>query len=363
MPNPKRPFQDITHRFVSPAPTPLARPRRKPKMPGGALGEKLRLRVIETTKSTTNAFPSSLPPSSPPFYSSSSRGLPLLDSEDQVAQEIHGSEEEEEEALRRHPDFGTMLPSDEDEDEDTENRAPATLSDPFGFFAVERKLKAAREVSPPQQEPVVLRASRYTDDKERDDGRVMPSTPHKPKIGKHVSPTADVFSPATPSESPSPVKGARSQDLLEEPGTSRELFPVQRKAEEDDGEDDDDDDDDDQLRKSKRQRQSSDASLPPRRSTRVHNKATAAPKDKAVSKPTKRARKAPTRTRAVKGKKKASENNDVDEDEQDVCRSNTTHYLHFWGFVQEKFAAERRARLEYFRKLDDYSFEKENVYV
>ncbi|KAJ7771986.1 hypothetical protein DFH07DRAFT_212870 [Mycena maculata] len=328
MPNPTRLFQDITHRFADPAPpTPITRPKRKPKTPGGALGEKLRLRVIDSTKSTANAFPSSLPPSSPPLYSSSSRGLSR--SEDEVAQEIQdrGEVEEEEEPYRyANPDFGTMQPLD-DEDADAENRAPtpATNSDPFGFFAVERKLKAKRALAspPPLPQAAVLRASRRTDDKGRDDGRVMPATPHKPKLGKRrLSPDADVFSPAATSlaSSPSPVKAGTSFAVVEKDGGDDEGAPP----------------------RSKRPRQSSEASVPPRRSTRGGSK-TAAPKAKGVTKPKTRARKAPTKTKA-RGKKKVEDNEP--EDDQ-----------------QEKFEAERRARLEYFRKLDDYSFEKEDVYV
>ncbi|KAJ7125216.1 hypothetical protein C8R44DRAFT_782614 [Mycena epipterygia] len=340
MPNPtistnhKRPFQDITERFVSP------RPKRKPKTPGGALGEKLRLRVIETAKSTVNAFPSSLPPSSPPLYSSSSRGLPLLSSEDEVARGI------QEEYGR--PDFASALSADEDADEDAENRSPtASHSDPFGFFAVERKLKAERDVlalPPPAAVPRRGGAVRYTDDKGRDDGRVMPSTPHKPKLGKRRVSAKDDDAPADvfSSETPSPVKGA-GDDILGSLADgnvdmegSRELFPDPKARESDD---------DDAPPKRKKARQSSEASVPPRRSTRTQTKAV--PKGKEVSKPKTRARKAPVKTKAAAGKKKkAPENNDSDDDDQ-----------------QEKFEAERQARLEYFKRLDDYSFEKENVYV
>ncbi|KAJ7496766.1 hypothetical protein FB451DRAFT_1386132 [Mycena latifolia] len=331
----KRPFQDITDRFISPA-----RPKRKPKTPGGTLGEKLRLRVIETAKSPANVFPSSLPPSSPPLYSSSSRGVPLLSSEGEVAREMQGADDDEAYAYGRD-DFGTMMPSDDDADEDAENRAPTNLSDPFGFFAVERRLKAERAVQPLQ--PAPLRASRSTDDKERDDGRVMPSTPHKPKPGKRrLSAAADALSPAATSgaSTPSPVKpgeGLRPRASLDtvDMDTNRELFPAQPTLV------DNDDGDDGAPPRRKKRRPSPEVALPPRRSTRAPSKAE---KDVAKPQPKARAKKAPTKTRAA-GKKKATENNDLDDDQQ------------------EKFEAERQARLEYFRKLEDYSFEKENVYV
>ncbi|KAJ7047869.1 hypothetical protein C8F04DRAFT_1060325 [Mycena alexandri] len=332
MPNPsstshKRPFQDITDRFIS-----SPRPKRKPKIPSGALGEKLRLRVIETTK----PFPSSLPPSSPPLYSSSSNGLPLLNSEDEVVQEVH------DEPFFGRDDFGSMLPSDENVDDDAENRPPENLSDPFGFFAVERKLKAEREVIP----IAAQRASRFTDDKGRDDGLVMPSTPHKPTLGKRrLSATADVLSPvATSLGSPSPVKGVGTRHLNEESdmNTSHEILPVRPQER--------DIDDDHAPPRSKRARQSSETSLPPRRSTRGQSKPTAKEKKREVARPKKRVGTGPAKAKIGakskgKGKKKVVEDNDSDDD------------------PQEKFEAERLARLEYFRKLDDYSFEKENVYV
>ncbi|KAJ7647782.1 hypothetical protein FB45DRAFT_998726 [Roridomyces roridus] len=295
----KRPFQDITHKFIDP---PLARPkpRRKPKVPVGALGEKVRLRVVEpTAKAATpaNVFPSSLPPSSPPVYSSSSNDVPLLNSEDEVAQEI-------EEPRYNPSEFAS-------DDEDAENRPPTpTLSDPFGFFAVERKLKAARAAAPPP----VPRPSRATDDKQRDDGRIMPSTPHKPRLGKR---DADP-SPATTSlaSSPSPVKDRTRDSLVEE---------------------------DDSPPKRKKARPSPVMTLPVRRSARTRSKAASKEKDKAVEpKPKKRARKAPTK-RVPKVKK---EEEDVEED-----------------YDNDKYETERQARLEYFKKLDDYSFEKEDVFV
>ncbi|KAJ7270115.1 hypothetical protein B0H12DRAFT_1229355 [Mycena haematopus] len=307
MPNPtssitqKRPFQDITDRFISP------RPKRKP---GGALGEKLRLRAA-----AEKVFPSSLPPSSPPLYqSSSSQWMP----DRGVAREVHEDAAEP----YGHEDFSSMLPSDEDGDPDAENRAPANLSDPFGFFAVERKLKAAKR----DIQPTVLRASRPAGDKERDDGLVMPPTPHKPTIGKRG--LSDVSPPsASLSSTPSPVKGVINRDSAM--NTSHELLPVQA--------------DDDDAPRSKKPRKSSEEPLPLRRSTRGQSKLVV---EKGIPKP-KRVRKAPARAKPKsKGKKKAVDPADNDLDDQ-----------------HEKFEAERQARLEYFRKLEDYSFEKENVYV
>ncbi|KAF8150499.1 hypothetical protein K438DRAFT_1943624 [Mycena galopus ATCC 62051] len=286
----------------------------------GALGEQLRLRGVAPEK----VFPSSLPPSSPPLYqSSSSQWVPGARREmDEDAEPPFG-----------HEDFGSMLPSDEEGDPDAENRAPANLSDPFGFFAVERKLKAKREQEI-QAKPIPaapLRASRSTDDKERDDGLVMPSTPHKPAIGKR-GPLADVVSPAsaTLSGTPSPVKPARAK-RESDANTGHELA-------------DEHEEDDDAPRRSKKPRRNSEESLqlPLRRSRRGQSKVVV---EEEAPKPKKRVRKAPAKPKGKsKGKKKADEDNDPDD-------------------LDEKFEAERRARLEYFKKLDDYSFEKENVYV
>ncbi|KAJ7222263.1 hypothetical protein GGX14DRAFT_428345 [Mycena pura] len=357
-----RPLQDITARFVSPnPPTPAARPRRKPKTPGGALGAKLRLRIAATTttsRANATIFPSSLPPSSPPFASSSMRGPPVFNSEDEVAREMYAGDDDV------RSDFGSQLPSDVD----AENRAPARLSDPFGFFAVEVKLKAARAAHPPPPPVAPPFASR---------GTVMPATPHKRKPGVS-SHGVDHFSPATASlpSSPSPVKGAgvpvpdNASEMAQDP-MRRELFPAR-------------DDRNDDLPPSKRPRTSLDASeppTPPRRSTRTRSKLdvpkalkqgvkprtkgktmnsdtddegdmkppnkklheTSLPQRKSARarqepvKFQKRARKAPERTKAK---------NTIEDDDDDG-----------------RVAAERQARIEYFKKLQDYSFEKENVYV
>ncbi|KAK7057694.1 hypothetical protein R3P38DRAFT_1183697 [Favolaschia claudopus] len=317
----KRPFQDITDRFLSPR-------KRKPKTPGGAFGEKLRLRVAEK-----KIFPSSLPPSSPPLYqsSSSARELPALNSEDEVVRGMRVEEDEEERAPFGHEDFGTMLPS-EDGDSDAENRLPANLSDPFGFFAVERKLKAQREVEP------MLVHTRYADDKERDDGLVMPPTPHKPVIGKRRF--SNVVSPRSGSGTPSPVKGDGAGDSnMSASHGDISLVADEHEVEEEDVEP-----------KKKRARKSAEEVLPMRRSTRTQSKTPAAEqKERMLSKPKKPVRKATAKAKE-KGKSKVKkvvvkvETNDSEDE-------------------QEKFTAERQARLEYFKKLDDYSFEKENVYV
>ncbi|KAJ7099478.1 hypothetical protein B0H15DRAFT_944894 [Mycena belliarum] len=355
----KRPFQDITDRFVSPQPS---KSRRKPKTPGGALGERLRLRVIENTAklaATPDGFPSSLPPSSPPLYSSSSRGgrVPLLSSEGEVAREMHRADHEELYQYGRD-DFASMDDNENEYDEDAENRAPATNSDPFGFFAVERRLKAERAAQPvpaalPRQPP-----ARATDDRERDDGRLMPTTPHKPKPGKRAAATADtVLGPGSEapslSSSPSPIKHAEARASPDgSMDTSGELFPARvqtrRRA-------DGDEENAPPRRKKPRRSESPEVALPlpPRRNTCAQSaaqKETQAQKSKSAKddvKPrsnTRATRKAPPKTKP-RAKKKAVKDNDSDDDQQ------------------EKFDAERRARVEYFRKLDDYSFEKENVYV
>ncbi|KAJ7222272.1 hypothetical protein GGX14DRAFT_428361 [Mycena pura] len=318
-------LQDITARFVSPnPPTPAARPRRKPKIPGGALGVKLRLRTAATTsRANATIFPSSLPPSSPPFASSSMRGPPVFNSEDEVAREMYAGED---------------------------NCAPARLSDPFGFFAVEVKLKAARAAHPPPPPLVVPPfASR---------GTVMPATPHKRKPGVS-SHGADHFSPATASlpSSPSPMKGASvpvpndAPEMAQDP-MCRELFPARS-------------DRNDDPPSSKRPRTSLDASeppTPPQRSTRTRT-----PKQGVKLR--------------TKGKAKNSDTDDENKklhetslpqrrsaarETPEACPKGTgtdESQEHHRRDDDERVAAERQARIEYFKKLQDYSFEKENVYV
>lgn len=156
-------FQDITDRFVAPAsPSPLeltpsrhtprpplrtlGRPRRKPKIP-----------TIAVKPTPRKVIPSSLPPSSPP--SASSR--PTFD----IKAPVFGNpfDDDDEVDPLQNSDFGTDLPPLA-----SPRLAPTPppyndnpSSDPFGFLALEKKLKAQREASthPIQSNPETINTS------------------------------------------------------------------------------------------------------------------------------------------------------------------------------------------------------------
>lgn len=120
----KRPLQDITDRFV-PAVQTSRPPTPKPRASEGTFGAKLR-------SVKPSGFPSSLPPSSPPSVSSAFV-LPVPDHHTHPqSPSNHVSDVE-----NVDPEF--------EPEEDIDNELD-TLdnSDPFGFFAVEQKLKSLR---------------------------------------------------------------------------------------------------------------------------------------------------------------------------------------------------------------------------
>ncbi|KAG5646849.1 hypothetical protein DXG03_002226 [Asterophora parasitica] len=125
----KRPLQDITDRFAIPAVNRLpttAKPRRKVKVPSAA-----KLRAAKP-----HGLPSSLPPSSPP--STSSR-LPIPDHHDHRSPSIAASDRENIGPQLENSEPAWSLGGDGDAAVDAVN-----TSDPFGFFAVEKKLKTLR---------------------------------------------------------------------------------------------------------------------------------------------------------------------------------------------------------------------------
>ncbi|KAJ7057945.1 hypothetical protein C8F01DRAFT_1371406 [Mycena amicta] len=294
--------------FASPA-KPRGTPRRRPKTPGGTLGAKLRQRVLEV-------FPSSLPPSSP--IPTSSR---------------HPSSDDTEQPIV-YSDFGSLVLEENEQEED---------DDPFGFFSVERKLRAIRAAQPlPQPQQLETSPARQP----------MPSTPHKPKLGTvmHASATS----------SPSPVKrrGDNTPDPESESESDQPPPPPKRSSRKRTRVAEDKDKDKPAKRGKSTMDRDLDSDLPKppktRRSARVlasNSKATSKPastKPKSVVK-AKPASKSIKSARKGNGKGKEKENvenveNDDDEEEDAEQR-------------------ERLARIAYFKKLDDYSFEKENVYV
>lgn len=192
----KRPLQDITERFVlnSPPVNTSSKPRRKVKAPGGVLGAKLR--------AAKPPIPSSLPPSSPP---SASSHFP-----EPVPQHTYNNDQ----PMSSSGDSEFELPRFERAEHDFSGKSdPSTGSDPFGFFAVEKKLKAQRaqdENRPPRYRvappPLINTAL----------GQEHPATPPTPRkrhrkrraVASPALSGANVFSPKTDSlpSTPSPSK-------------------------------------------------------------------------------------------------------------------------------------------------------------
>lgn len=411
---PKRPLQDITDRFVANTPgTPSPiRPKRKPKTPGGALGVKIKSRT------NPNLFPSSLPPSSPlPKSSSSSHVLPSFD--------LHSEDEDEAEQLEHDendiPFYGQVdftsdsPPSDPCYSDGEATSTAANISDPFGFFAVERKLKLERDDVTSRHHAPASSSLRTLDPEDGDDIS-MPPTPRKPKINlkrKHSSlaraaPDHGVLSPTTGSMSstPSPVKaagagggGARPVDTdgdcgpMEDQDDEPEDTPIATKAKSK-RRAKSKDDTGGTGRKAKKPRGSGDSvdpiGLAMSLEALLPKKPAAKPRGRVKrktryvdnedgedgGKPTKRTRKATTKPRApalakTKRKKKAGtgdkseeEEIDLDGDEQKVRLSNISSSFTLSDCMStQRLDAERQARLEYFKKLEDYSFAKEIVYV
>ncbi|KAF7297234.1 hypothetical protein MIND_00956500 [Mycena indigotica] len=301
--------------------------RRRAKAPVGTLGARLRQQRAPSRKLNENVFPSSLPPSSP--IPTSSR---------------HPSSEGEAEQQLVYSDFGSLV---EEEPEVEEERKKEEEDDPFGFFAVERKLKTLRALRPlPEPEP---------EPAEEEDIPVqhnaMPSTPHKPRPGtRPFSPVTSSPSPIKPTTSltqnppadepsseteveepvPQPRRSARKRTRVDEKTESvKRRKPVSRVKKVDELE--------------------LDASDPPKAPTKKNTRVLASnskskPASKTKPKSTTKPKSAKSETKSKsKGKEREKDDNSEDEAEQLVV--------------------DRLARIAYFKKLDDYSFEKENVYV
>ncbi|KAI3611928.1 hypothetical protein WG66_016132 [Moniliophthora roreri] len=355
-----KPLQDITDEVVHGIPGSdfNARPRRRrPKVPQGALGQKLK-----------PAMPSSpLPPSSP-VASSSTHGqnyLPIATSEDgemplnQVghsAWQVDNGDDADD--WKENIDFSSqwydgdgnfVAPKAEDVEEQISS---ANGSDPFGFFAVEQQLKAERAAQPPKP-PRSLEPKAVSPPPLK-----PPRTPHKQRVGKRPidissgssSPERDIV----PS-SPSPTKrSSEGHSFREPPQTDLHGEDVLV-------EDESDNDTPPKATGSRRRNQSNESpvnpqrlaksltSLLPKRPTR-RTKASRAPKydepsDSDDNHVTKKKREVRSRKRAKTVKKEENEEIDVDLE------------------VDEKLAQEKQARLEYFKQLDGYEMAKENVYV
>ncbi|KAF7428855.1 hypothetical protein PC9H_008087 [Pleurotus ostreatus] len=394
-PRPSRILQDITSQFIEPElvvggskqtvskeePQPPPRKRRA-RAPIGRFAKRQQL----VGPSHHPAIPSSLPPSSPP--SESSRF-------DVINQAFAGPRF----TRNRSP---SLEYADENENADPFSESldllPAAASsnqaDPFGFLAVESRLRAKREAAQPfhvltdldlpvDDDHPTPHPDTFEDD--NDENAVplgVPSTPHKRKkhirsmVAASTSPTSAALYNPSPQSTPSPSKPRRSlakgnqspvdsseSDLvLSRPPIASAARRARITAHEENA-------------KARKEARAPKKSLTPRTlgksleallPKRVTRARAASSKGKgkgkrgreAVSddeeddpsprKTKKRAIVAKKPTSKAKGKAKATE---VEDEEIDV------------DGAQEKLKQERQARLEYFKKLDSYKVEEENVYV
>ncbi|GLB37338.1 hypothetical protein LshimejAT787_0403890 [Lyophyllum shimeji] len=354
----KRPLQDITDQFVPASPGVIARPptpkpRRGVEPRGSTLGQ--RPGVIAKAP----VIPSSLPPSSP---LSTSSGFPHAASSHYVqamSPMPHATDEAKLDSQFDSEHGLTIGGVNATEAENPDN------SDPFGFLAVERKLKALRprmqvretrypSVPPSQPEPKL--------EVEHLQPLIIPGTPHKRGIRRAIASanlsSPDIYSgrtdsmPTTPSPS-KPSSGIRKgkavlQDeddtdgdtaagSLERPSMTTTSATRRKPA------------------KRARKDEESSGRTPRRRSLRraaVAGKARKGREDGESNAGQKRGatKKAGTKVARrkvqAKGKAKAAGNVNPVDDEQ-----------------RQRWERERQERLDYFRKLQDYQMEKENVYV
>ncbi|KAJ3877672.1 hypothetical protein F5051DRAFT_407852 [Lentinula edodes] len=182
----------MSSRDKSNLPNSALRPQRKPEVPKGAP----RARAKASLKQQSPRKSSPLPPSSP-FATSSQIPdfLPIATSE---ASEHPEAPFYEEVSVEEEHDFESdvygMLEGPADAQYSTYS---ARNSDPFGFFALEAKLKAQRK----EQSITTTSNAPYPQSWE------PPHSPHKPRIRKRAS-GKNADSPSLPS-SPSPAKPRR----------------------------------------------------------------------------------------------------------------------------------------------------------
>ncbi|THV06169.1 hypothetical protein K435DRAFT_789602 [Dendrothele bispora CBS 962.96] len=317
------------------------RPRRRVKAPVGELGRKLKEKAAET---------SSLPPSSPVSGSpSSSRdSLPAVTSEDVEPFTNKWWHEQEDDA---EPDLAPEyhdLEEVEPELPSPGHMHPSQPSDPFGFSAVERMLKEerlkrplpaksqSRTRLPPIASTQTLRA---------------PRTPHKQGIRKRLGTASldNVLDNKTPSlpSSPSPAKRPAKRRLSTNLSTNEESVEQITAEERNEVEDAEVETETERrpIRRRGRPKKVRDSDGPVDPSQVVENLQALLPRRR-------------TATREAK-KQKVAEN--IDESKGRTAKKQSVGEM----FVddEEKWVQERRARVEYFKKLDNYQVHKENVYV
>ncbi|KAK7052807.1 hypothetical protein VNI00_004126 [Paramarasmius palmivorus] len=350
-----KPLQDITDEVVHGIPGSdfNMRPRRRPKVPQGPLGQKLK-----------SAVPSSpLPPSSP-IASSSSHGqehLQITPFDDGDMPQNQGRstcqiDNDDADEWKENIDFSSQWYDGDGnfveppKQEDMEEVLSANGSDPFGFFAVEKQLKAERAVQPSRPRgPLQAKVASPPPPK-------PPRTPHKKRVGKRPieissgssSPERDVL----PS-SPSPTKRySEGHSAREPPQTDLHDEDV---LVEDVGSDDESPPKATGSVKRRRPAESpvnpqklakSLTSLLPKRSSRrakaSRTKEREEPSESEDDHATTRRRQVRSRKRVKLAKRGQAEEIEIDSD-------------------HEKLSRAKQARMKYFKELEDYKVAEENV--
>ncbi|KAK0494962.1 hypothetical protein EDD18DRAFT_289204 [Armillaria luteobubalina] len=312
------------------------RPRRRARAPIGALGEKL--------KAKARAL-SPLPPSSPTHSSSptleagpQSDSLPVATSDDFhdfTAQDKHfGYDDDQDKGT--HLDFSPRCYAEQDVVFESSPVNRGTGSDPFGFFAVEQTLKANRQEQP-QTRPTLGRNAR------------APFTSMPQKLYSVASGSL----PSTPSSAKPEASGIHKRKSSSD--SDAEISRIQEDLMNDEH---DEGSQGEGVRARRKQRQNKPresidadtlarewkASLPKRRVRRQtqHGQKEDPDKEEGDRKTRRRRTKPETKTK-TRPKKEEHEAVNVD--------------------VNEKFVEERKTRLEFFKKLQGYEMQKENVYI
>ncbi|KAK7472364.1 hypothetical protein VKT23_000481 [Stygiomarasmius scandens] len=323
-----------------------SRHRRRAKAPVGELGRKLK-------QQQKAAETSSLPPSSPILDSPMQHdSLPVATSEG-VEPLTNKWWQEQEDDVEMDPNSEYYAMEEVDDPQPPQQHMQLSQdSDPFGFSAVEKMLKEERLKRPPP--PAMPRSRPPLPPPINTRPLRPPRTPHKQGIRKRPAylSSGGALDDATPSlpSSPSPVKPPTKRSITKE--QSAESVAVREdEAEETETEQN--------LARGGKGRSKGKGKVGPRRKAREAD-------DLAESDELLRKRPATHKLR-----KKINKNDDgSDVEDTGLTRGKgkgRARKKQGIGEIvvedEEKWAQERKARLEYFKKLDNYKVHKENVYV
>ncbi|KAF8070378.1 hypothetical protein FPV67DRAFT_1668237 [Lyophyllum atratum] len=360
----KLPLQDITDRFVTYSPVvdrlPIPRPRRRAKAPGGTFGERL-------AAAKTPAIPSSLPPSSPP---STSSGFPQAEYDHHVhptSPQVPFSDREGHDSQfdLRNPDYDLAFGSVRAEEiESLDN------SDPFGFFAVENKLKTLRAQKEDGKPRHRAAPSPQTDRVFSDEHQhlVTPPTPRKRHRKRRAiaSPNVsspDIFNvrtdsmPSTPSPSKPPSGKAKGMVVLIDEDNADSEAPKGESLETVTPT---------IASRRKPAKRACNGSTKEVESLDMFDGRRSLRRTAAVEETTRHARSGKG-DHGAKSRKKGSAETGIKVPRQrtqgkgNVKSAGNTNVVD--NDQRERWERERQERLEYFRKLQEYHVEKENVYV